>query len=183
MEGMIGEIRMFAGNFAPKNWAFCQGQIIQIASNTALFSILGTTYGGNGTTTYALPNLASRVAIGAGTMSGGSTYFLGQAAGEPSVTLITTQMPAHTHTATGNYAPPAINGQGDETNPGSAYLASATGGPFGDIYNSASNGVMGPSPITATVSPVGGNQPHDNQQPYLGMNYVICMYGIFPSRN
>jgi microcystin-dependent protein len=179
MEGMIGEIRMFAGNFAPKNWGYCQGQIINIASNTALFSILGTTYGGNGTTTFALPNLSSRVALGAGQGPGLSYYNLGQVAGEENVTLISTQMPSHTHTGTGTFASNTATAAGDSS-PEGGYVTPSN---LGDIYNENASGSMGPSPVSATIYPTGGNQPHNNQQPYLGMNYVICMYGIYPSRN
>jgi microcystin-dependent protein len=179
MEGMIGEVRMFAGNFAPKNWAFCQAQIIAIASNTALFSILGTTYGGNGTTTFALPDMQGRVCLGAGTGPGLSTYALGQKAGSPNVTLNQNQLAAHTHAANGTLTPFVLGGSGDETNPASEFWAVS---PVGDIYASSSGNPMGPSPVTCTLAPTGGNQPHQNEQPYLGMNYVICMYGIFPSR-
>lgn len=177
---MIGEVRLFAGNFAPKTWAFCQGQVIQIASNTALFSILGTTYGGNGTTTFALPDLQGRICIGQGQGPGLSNYVLGQVGGVESVTITNDTMPAHGHAATGSYAPFVLAGGGDETNPNAGFLATS---PVGDIYSSSDlNTSMGPSPVTATIAPNGGNQPHNNQQPLLGMNYVICMYGIYPSR-
>ena len=176
---MIGEVRMFAGNFAPKNWAYCQGQIIAIASNTALFSILGTTYGGNGTTTFALPNMSGRACVGAGQGPGLSYYALGQVGGEDNVTLTVNQMPAHVHTANGNYMPPASTSQPEETNPTSGYFAISNAG---DLYRGDHNVSMGASPINVTISSAGGNQPHYNLQPYLGMNYVICMYGIFPSR-
>ena len=180
MEGMIGEIRMFAGNFAPKNWAFCTGQTIAIASNTALFSILGTTYGGNGTTTFQLPNLASRVAVGQGQGPGLSYYALGQASGAENVTLTVNQIPAHIHPAIGTYAPPASSNPGEETNPSGGFMGKPN---TGDLYTSPANGQMGGTPVNATLNPVGGSQPHNNQQPYLGMNYVICMYGIYPARN
>jgi microcystin-dependent protein len=180
MEGMIGEIRLFAGTFAPKNWSYCNGAIINIASNTALFSILGVTYGGNGTTNFALPNLNGRVAIGAGQGPGLSVYALGQAAGVPNVTLTVDQMAVHTHAATGTYAPLANAAGSDETNPGGERLGKST---VGDIYSTDSDGVMARSNGNVVLAPDGGNQPHSNQQPYLGMNYVICMYGIFPSRN
>lgn len=180
MEGMIGEVRMFAGNFAPKNWAYCQGQILQISQNTALFSILGTTYGGNGTTNYALPDMQGRVCVGTGNGPGLSPYALGQKSGTETVTLTMTQMPAHSHVATGSFTPWVNAAAPDETNPSGGFLAVSTGG---DIYSGNSNATMAPSPITATIGNSGSNQPHENMQPFLGMNYVICMYGIFPSRN
>jgi microcystin-dependent protein len=180
MEGMIGEIRLFAGTFAPKNWAYCNGATIAITSNTALFSILGTTYGGNGTTNFQLPDLQSRVCIGAGQGPGLQNYALGQKGGVESVTLAVPQMPPHTHVASGNYSPFVQAGSGDETNPSGGFLASSTGG---DLYSSDPNTNMGPTPVVATIGPAGSNAPHENQQPYLGMNYVVCMYGIFPARN
>jgi microcystin-dependent protein len=180
MEGMIGEVRLFAGNFAPKNWAYCNGAIINIASNTALFSILGVTYGGNGTTNFALPNLVSRVAIGAGGGPGLTNYALGAAGGVDDVTLTQPQLPAHTHVVMGQYAPGGNGGAGADSSPGGGYPATAD---FGDAYGGSTNGWMGASPLTAVIGTSGGNQSHTNEQPYLGMNYVICMYGIFPSRN
>jgi microcystin-dependent protein len=180
MEGMIGEVRMFAGNFAPKNWAFCQGALININSNTALFSILGTTYGGNGTTNFALPNLASRVALGRGQGPGLEEYDLGQVGGSESVTLLTQQIPVHNHLGIGTYAPPANSTSADESNPTGGYMAKSG---VGDLYASGSNGSMGATPVNLQIGPSGGSQPHNNQQPFLGMNYVICMYGIYPSRN
>jgi microcystin-dependent protein len=179
MEGMIGEVRLFAGNFAPKNWSFCNGATIAIASNTALFSILGTTYGGNGTTTFQLPNLQSRVCVGVGSGPGLSNYSLGQVGGSETVTLTTQEMPAHTHAANGSYAPFVQGGSGDESNPTAGYVAITPGS---DIFAGNSNITMGPINVSATLTPNGGNQPHENQQPYLGMNYVLCMYGIYPSR-
>ena len=181
MEGMIGEIRMFAGTFAPKNWALCQGQTIQIASNTALFSILGTTYGGNGTTNFLLPNLASRTAIGQGTGPGLSTYALGQAAGTESVTLTMQQMPAHIHAGSGTYTPKGSSTGKDESNPSDYFYGNS--GNLSDLYTDNVNSVMAPVNVTLTVAPSGGSAAHNNLQPYLGMNYVLCMYGIYPSRN
>jgi microcystin-dependent protein len=179
MEGMIGEVRLFAGNFAPKNWALCSGQIINIASNTALFSILGTTYGGNGTTTFMLPDLQGRTAIGAGNGPGLSARPLGAKGGGDTVTLVVSEIPAHTHGALGTLVPACNGGPGDDSSPGGNFVAEAAS----DLYTSTANVTMGPSAVTISLLPVGGNGPHENQQPYLGMNYVICMYGIFPSRN
>jgi microcystin-dependent protein len=182
MEGYIAEIRMFAANFAPRNWAYCQGQILSIAQNTALFSLLGTTYGGNGQTTFGLPNFASRVAVGTGQGQGLSNIQLGEMSGVEGVSLNMNQMPAHTHTATGNVNPGAFNGGGDESNPTGGYPANSTSG-TGNLYATAGTGFMGATPANVTVYPTGNNTPHNNIQPSLGMNYIICMYGIFPSRN
>lgn len=181
MEGMIGEIRLFAGNFAPKNWAYCAGQIINIASNTALFSILGTTYGGNGTTTFALPDLMGRTPVGAGNGPGLSPYSLGQKTGEEGHTLLTSEMPMHTHSAT------MVASSGVPT----------ANGPAGGALGKASRSIPMPTMFTDTLSspPIsmgngsaqlgiaGGSQSHENRQPYLAVNYVICQFGIFPSRN
>ncbi len=181
MEGMIGEIRLFAGNFAPKNWAYCQGQTIAITSNTALFSILGTTYGGNGTTNFLLPNLMSRTAIGAGNGPGLSNYALGQSGGSETVTLTEQQMPAHTHPGTGTYTPRGSATAKDESNPSGYFYGNSSS--LSDLYTDNVNSSMAPVSVSINASPIGGSQPHDNVQPFLGMNYVLCMYGIYPSRN
>ena len=175
MEGTIAEIRLFAGNFAPRNWAFCAGQILSIAQNTALFSLLGTTYGGNGQTTYALPDLRGRVPVNTGQGPGLPSVDLGEQAGTPTVTLITTEMPAHNHTMqvhndiTGMAATGAGNFVNSKTESGEAVASSST------------------SPLAtanpATIGITGGSQPHNNMQPYLGLNYIICLEGIYPSRN
>jgi microcystin-dependent protein len=182
MEGYIAEIRMFAANFAPRNWAYCQGQILSIAQNTALFSLLGTTYGGNGQTTFGLPNFASRVALGTGQGAGLSNCTLGEMDGVETVTLTINQMPQHIHTATGNVSPLAYNGGGDETSINGGFPANSTT-VSGNLFGTTPNGTMGTSSATVTIQPSGSSSPHSNLQPYLGMNYIICMYGIFPSRN
>lgn len=192
MEGTIGEIRMFAGNFAPRNWAFCAGQLISIASNTALFSILGTTYGGNGQSTFGLPDLRSRVPVGAGQGPGLTMITLGEVSGTETVTLLTTQMPAHTHTATavitGSVTPRCLEDTGFGNTPSGAFPANSAGSTA--TYTSGAqtpDAVMGTSPITAsaniTIGIAGNSQPVPIRNPYLGMNYIICLYGIFPSRN
>lgn len=170
MEGTIGQILLFAASFAPRNWAYCQGQILSISSNTALFSILGTTYGGNGQTTFALPNLAGRTAVGVGAGAGLSNVSLGEMAGTPTTTLTTATMPAHTHqlVATSNSGNAQIPTGGLlATNADNSYAASGTLVPM-------NNGSVGMT---------GSSAPFNNMQPYLGMNYVICLFGIFPSRN
>ena len=166
----IGEIILFAGNFAPRNWAFCNGQLLSISQNTALFSILGTTYGGNGQTTFALPDLRSRVPVHAGQGPGLSSYALGQVGGEETTTLTVNQMPAHAHTATN----PAANTDPTSNRP-AASLAPARGGAYGPTPAAQ---LAGP-----TVAPTGGSQPHSNLQPHLTLNYIIALFGIFPSRN
>ena len=175
MEGTIAEIRMFAGNFAPRNWAFCAGQTMAIASNTALFSLLGTTYGGNGQTTFALPDLRGRVPVGTGQGPGLSYISLGEVAGAATHTLTSTEMPAHTHTATAPGAAASTTATpGTTVAPGPAALGAGVSNNFG-----AATGNVAPR----TIGTAGGSQPHNNMQPYLGMNYIICLYGIFPSRN
>jgi microcystin-dependent protein len=178
MEGTIAEIRLFAGNFAPRSWAFCQGQILSIAQNTALFALLGTTYGGNGQTTFALPDFRGRVAIGTGQGPGLAPIILGQAAGEASVTLITTQIPAHNHPISGSASGLANNANPTGNSLGIGVVSS--GNAPVNMYNTAA-----PSAAlnAQTCGLTGGNQPHNNMQPYLGMNYIICLEGIFPSRN
>lgn len=182
MEGYIAEVRMFAGNFAPRGWAFCQGQILSIAQNTALFALLGTTFGGNGQTTFALPDLRGRVAVGPGQGPGLPSVNLGQMAGTPTHTLILTEMPAHNHVA--QVATKAFDegfgGNGNSNVPNNNYWSSTNSG---SPYNSTSNTTMKPDAVQVTLNPAGGSQPHNNMQPYTGLNYIICMEGIFPSRN
>lgn len=186
MEGMIGEIRMFAGNFAPKTWAFCSGQIVNIASNTALFSILGTTYGGNGTTTFALPDLRGRMAVGTGNGPGLTPVDLGDKGGNETVTLTTDNLPPHTHVGAGTFS-------GNWSMAASSDSGSAT--PTGNIIASPSNNMfdpnndlsLGAAPITgsinADIAPNGGGSPFSLLEPYLSVYYIICQQGIFPSRN
>lgn len=186
MEGTIGEIRMFAGTFAPRNWAFCAGQLMSISQNTALFSILGTTYGGNGQTTFALPDLRGRAPIGAGQGPGLSNISLGEVSGTETVTLLTTQMPAHTHTATltGTVSLGCVDDNGNTDSPGGNRLAIAPAGT--QVYsNAAADAAMAASNIsgTVTIGIAGNSQPVPIRNPYLGMNYIICLFGIFPSRN
>lgn len=171
----IGAVVLFAGNFAPRGWAFCQGQILSIAQNTALFSILGTTYGGNGQTTFALPDLRGRVPMSQGQGPGLSANSLGEQIGTETVTLIATQMPAHTHAVTIN------NAVGNNPSASGNYLAQADYG--GDPINVYSNALTTPGVMAAnSVGIAGGSQPHNNMQPTLCMNYIIALEGIYPSR-
>lgn len=193
MEGYIGEIRMFGGNFAPRSWAFCDGRTINIASNTALFSIVGTLYGGNGTTTFCLPDLRGRTAVGAGTGPGLSSYVLGQKGGVETTTMSLVQMPIHTHAVSGSIATqpvaiPALNDSATTAEPSPTNFPAISEG--ASIYeNSATpNAFMGNFSATlavtnTTVTSVGSNLPFSIQPPLAVTNYIICMFGIFPSRD
>jgi microcystin-dependent protein len=166
----LGEIRIFACNFAPRGWAMCNGQLLPINQNQALFSLLGTNYGGNGQTTFALPNLQGRVAIHEGQGSGLSAYTLGETGGAESVTLLTTQMPQHTHSVAASSA--AATG----TRPGGSVPARASTA----AYATTPDGTLMNATMLTTA---GGGQPHENRQPYLVLNFCIALQGIFPARN
>lgn len=184
---MIGTICIFAGNFAPRNYALAQGQLISILSNTALFSILGTTYGGDGQTTFGLPDLRGRVPIGAGNGPGLSNYSLGQKSGAQTVTLNTNQMPAHNHAATATATAVLMgnSGQGNTDTPTGGVPARL---PREDLYSTnAPNVNMHADAVDVTVnvttSNTGGSQSHDIRQPSLALNFIIALVGRFPSRN
>lgn len=174
----IGQVVLFAGNFAPRGWAFCEGQLLSISQNTALFSILGTTYGGNGQTNFALPDLRGRVAVGQGQGPGLSTWVLGEQQGAENVTLISTEMPAHSHLVQ------VSAGDADTGTASNNFLANANA-QFGadQIPVNTYNGGTGATLAVNTIGPAGGSQPHQNLQPSLCINYIICLQGIFPSRN
>ena len=178
MEGTIAEIRMFAGNFAPRNWAFCSGQILSIAQNTALFSLLGTTYGGNGQTTFALPDMRSRIPVGTGQGPGLSNYQLGQMAGAESTTLQASNLPSHSHGISGTAKMPTTNVTADALTPTNNYFANDGSTKF----NTSGSGTMKPANVSLSLGSNGGT-PVNNLMPYLGIGYIICMFGIFPSRN
>ncbi len=183
MEGTIAEIRMFAGNFAPRNWAFCQSQILPIAQNTALFSLLGTTYGGNGQTTFSLPDFRSRVPVGAGQGPGLSSYVLGQMSGTENYTITNANFPAHTHPFSGSVTMPGNAADGNADTPQGNYPAVLTGT---NMYSTVNNGSgLANMQLALTGAAVGSvsPQPVNNVQPVMGMNYIICLFGIFPSRN
>ncbi len=175
-EPFVGQITLFAGNFAPRGYAFCNGQLLSIAQNTALFSLLGTNYGGNGVNTFGLPDLRGRVPIHAGTGPGLSNYQLGQIGGQENVTLTVNQIPSHGHTASVN----ASAGAPNTVSPGGAVLAVSA---QGNTYASGSPTLTAMSASAATVANAGGNQGHPNMQPYLALNFIIALQGIFPSRN
>jgi microcystin-dependent protein len=180
MEGTMSEIRFFAGNFSPRYWAYCQGQLLSIAQNTALFSLLGTTYGGNGQTTFGLPNLASRTPVGTGTGPGLGTTVLGEMAGFPTTTLLQTQMPAHNHPGSSTINVPTHSESGTSADPTGALLASMNG-----LYKTGTPADSFLSPIggAVVVGTAGGSIPLSIEQPYLAMNIIICLQGIYPSRN
>jgi microcystin-dependent protein len=169
----VAEIRIFAGNFAPKGWALCDGQIMPISQNTALFSLLGTTYGGDGKSTFALPNLQGSAPLQQGQGPGLSLYDLGQTGGASDVTLLSSEMPAHSHTAQGN------NGSGDVNTPtNNTWCKAHTGKTALGMYNTAGNAAMSQS----AVSIAGGGLPHNNMPPYLVLTFIIALQGIFPQR-
>lgn len=180
MDGTMSEIRMFAGNFAPKAWAFCQGQTLAINTNQALFALLGTMYGGNGVTTFMLPNFAGRTAMGTGSGAGIDNWTLGEISGTPTVTLLTPNLPMHNHASgTETASIQTFSEGGDTGSPSNATLASLPG-----LYSSQpADTALRPITTAFSLSVAGGSQPISIQQPFLGMNYIICLYGIFPSRS
>lgn|SRR6185503_16643690 len=176
-EPFLGMIAIYGFNFAPRGWAMCNGQILPIAQNTALFSLLGTTYGGNGQTTFALPNLQSRQPMHFGQGPGLSSYDLGQVGGSENETLTTNNMPAHNHTVIPKQA---SNGEaGTVANPDGAYPAK-----LDNMYAATTDGSsLGAAATPTNTSIVGGSQPFSIIDPYLALNYCIALEGIFPSRN
>jgi microcystin-dependent protein len=179
-EAFVGQIVLFAGNFEPRGWAFCDGRILPIAQNTALFSLLGTTYGGDGRTTFALPDLRGRVPVGRGQGPGLSDYTLGESAGEESVTLLATEMPAHAH-GLNNMQITCDNTAATSNSPVSTIPAKISNGT--NSYSTTTNASMHTSNNMIGTSPAGGSQPHNNNKPYLAVNYIIALQGIFPPRN
>jgi len=180
MDEYLSVIKLFGCNFAPRGWILCQGQMMSIAQNTAVFSLLGTTFGGNGQTTFALPDLRGRSAIGQGQGPGLSSRTLGEVDGTETVTLNTTQMPAHTHLIN------ATTAAGTTSVPTNALLAAGpkTGsGPNSTSLNTYASGSANTALANSTVAQSGNNQPLPIMSPYLVLNYCICTQGIFPSRN
>jgi microcystin-dependent protein len=165
-EPFLSEIRVLSFGFAPRGWALCNGQILPINQNQALFSLLGTTFGGDGRTNFALPDLRGRVPI-----HEGAGHTLGERAGEPTHALSVAELPAHTHPVKASNDPAAFD------DPAGQYVAAASGG--GRFTSGAPTGTLHPS----VVSSVGGSQPHENQQPYLVLSFVIALQGIYPSPN
>ena len=165
----IGEIRMFAGNFAPVGWAFCNGAIIPIDQNDALFNLIGTTYGGDGQTTFALPNLQSRFPVHVG-----PGFALGQSGGTESVTLTTSQIPAHSHV-------PACNSNAGTSDAAAANLWAANSDTSVNTYGDA-NVALDSNMAATALGSSGGSQPHDNMSPFLVVNFIISLFGVFPSQ-
>lgn len=181
----LGEIRMVGFNFAPVGWALCAGQTLPIQQYAALFSLLGTTYGGNGTSTFQLPDLQGRAPINAGSGAGLPVYVIGQKAGQPNVTLTLNNLPQHGHGVT----PPVANGNATTSSPVNGYPAVAvttiTGGNRGETAatNTYAAGSTGQAQAAFQTSLVGGNLPVSIEPPYLAVNFIIALTGIFPSRN
>lgn len=186
MEAFLGLITIFAGNFAPRGWAFCQGQILSIAQNTALFSLLGTTYGGNGQTTFALPDLRGRVPTGTGQGPGLPPVNQGEIAGSPTTTLLITNMPAHNHTATASSSTAASTSAGTLQAPTASSLLAQSNqrdAQYIEAANAGTTVLLGGGQTNVTVGIAGGSQPISILQPYLGLNFIIALEGIYPSRN
>jgi microcystin-dependent protein len=175
MAPYVGEIRMFAGNFAPNGWMFCEGQTLPISENEVLFQLIGTTYGGDGQSTFDLPNLASRIPLHMGTGPDGTTYQLGEMAGTESVTLTTQQIPIHTH------AMACSSGGGqNSSNPANAVAGVSDLSQYNDLTAAATNAQLGTPPFNSDIT--GGSQPHENTQPFLCINFIISLFGVFPSQ-
>lgn len=169
----LAEIRIFTAGFAPKGWAQCDGQLMPISQNTALFSLLGTTYGGNGTSNFALPNMQGSAPMQAGQGPGLSLRDLGETAGEQTVTLLTTEMPAHQHSALAD----ATANNNDPT--GNIWASGQKG--FGNVYLSPPDNTAQMNPFALSIA--GGSQPHNNMPPFLGLMFIIALQGVFPARS
>jgi microcystin-dependent protein len=167
VDPFLGEIRLVPFTFAPRGWALCAGQLLPINQNQALFALLGTTYGGNGQTTFALPDLRGRVVVGVGQGTAGSEYQLGSTGGQESVKLTVGQLAAHAHPVRANSDPSSTKNPVD--------AVPARGGAYAATQNAKMNTVM--------LGKSGGGQAHENRQPYLSLNYIIALEGIFPSQN
>lgn len=172
-EPFIGQITLFAGNFAPRGWALCQGQILAIESNESLYSLIGTTYGGNGTTTFGLPDLRGRIPVGIGRGTGLSQWAIGERQGTETTVLNINQMPSHSHPLQ------ASSDTGDNTDPTGRILATDAA----DEKPYEPTAEQPQALLNSAVLNVGNNQPHDNRAPWMALNYIIALLGIFPSRN
>lgn len=166
----VGEIRLFAGNFAPNGWLFCEGQTLPISENEVLFQLIGTTYGGDGEETFRIPDMQGRLPVHMGTGASGTTYQIGESAGTEEVTLTTQQIPQHTHAFMAN------TGGADVASPKNAVLGTST------TVNSFIISTPAQPMAPQAIAPVGGSQPHTNFQPYLCVNFIISLFGVFPSQ-
>jgi microcystin-dependent protein len=174
VDPFVAEIRIFPFNFAPRGWAFCNGQLLPISQNTALFSLLGTQFGGNGTSNFGLPNLQGSAPIGQGQGPGLSQYFVGEPGGTPAVTLLTSEMPQHTH------VPSADAGAGNQSDPtGNTWSTEKVGRQGENIYASTANVQLSPN----AISIAGSSFPHNNMPPFLVVTFIIELQGIFPARS
>ncbi len=179
-EPFIGQIQMFGFSFPPRGWAACSGQLINISQNTALFSLLGVQYGGDGRITFGLPDLQGRAPVNQGQGPGLSPYDMGEKNGSEVVTLIPAEMPIHTHVATTSAVEPCQNNLGNTDSPVGAFPA---GSETAENYALTSDGSMGPIAVNTTLGPSGGSQPHSNLPPYLAVNFSIALAGVFPARS
>lgn len=174
----LGSLMLVPYNFAPTGWAFCQGQLLPIARYTALFSLLGTQYGGDGKSNFALPNLPGCVVVGSGTLPGGNTYSMGESGGSTTVTLLSQNVPSHAHSVA---ATPPIVSPNQPSPVGNSFSKSAPGS---DLYSNNATSLVhlyaGPG---GSLAPQGSSQPHNNMMPYLTLNWIIAMTGVFPSRS
>ena len=178
MEEYMGIIKFFAGGFVPQNYMACNGALLPINQYSALYALLGTTYGGDGQTTFALPDLRSRIPVGTGQGPGLSNYVQGQVSGTEQVTLTINNLPAHNHPVTGSVKIPTNDSNADAESPDGAYL----GTPEQSIYSSSTNGFAADAVSQLNTGVVGNSVPVPVLQPYLAMNYIICVYGIYPPR-
>lgn len=167
-EPFIGEIRVFAGNYPPAGWAFCDGSVLSISENETLYALIGTTYGGDGVTNFKLPDLQGRSPVGVGTPSGGTPHTLGQQGGVEQVTLTTAQLPGHTHQA-------SFAADANTTSPSQAKWAA-------QAVNAYSEGATTANLAPDAIRPAGGSQPHENMPPYVVVSYIIALWGVFPTR-
>jgi microcystin-dependent protein len=177
---ILAEIRLFAGTFPPKGWAFCQGQLLAISQNTALFSLLGTLYGGNGKSTFALPDLRGRVAICHGQGPGLSTYDIGDTGGSENISLVADNLPLHSHSVSGPLRMECFTGPGDSDTPHNTYPATLEGT---EMYATTTDGSLTPAiKHDLSVIVTGNSAVINNLQPIRALNYIICMQGVYPSR-
>jgi microcystin-dependent protein len=181
MDPYMAQVIIFGGNFAPLNWMFCHGQLLSIANYSALFSLIGTSYGGDGQHTFALPNLQGRVPVGTGTGPGRSSYDLGQISGTEHVTLLSSNLPAHNHPITVT-ASVGVSSAGATAEDADGALLTTTNAPF-YATGAAGGHLAGIAHGTVAIGPAGSNASFSNRSPYLTINYIICVEGIYPSRN